>query len=50
MSATDKIRLAKEASAAFGLASTATKNDALLAVARLLEIRAHEIIEPTSAI
>ncbi|MEY4310631.1 MAG: hypothetical protein RLZ71_557 [Actinomycetota bacterium] len=45
MSATDKIRLAKEASAAFGLASTATKNDALLAVARLLEIRAHEIIE-----
>jgi glutamate-5-semialdehyde dehydrogenase len=45
MSATDKIRLAKQASTAFGLASTTTKNDALLAIARLLEIRAHEIIQ-----
>jgi glutamate-5-semialdehyde dehydrogenase len=43
--ATDKIRLAKAASLALGLANTREKNDALLAIARLLPIRADEIIE-----
>lgn len=44
VSATDKIKQAKSASTAFGLADTSSKNDALLEVARLLEIRSHEII------
>lgn len=43
--ATDKIRLAKTASLALGLANTREKNDALLAISRLLPIRADEIIQ-----
>ena len=43
--ATDKIRLAKAASLALGQANTLAKNEALHAIARLLPIRADEIIE-----
>ncbi len=43
--ATDKIRLAKAASLALGQANTLAKNEALHAIARLLPIRADEIIQ-----
>ena len=44
MSALDNIRLAKESYTAMGVATTAKKNEALKAIARLLPIRADEII------
>jgi glutamate-5-semialdehyde dehydrogenase len=43
--ATDKIRLAKAASQSLGQANTLAKNEALHAIARLLPIRADEIIK-----
>jgi glutamate-5-semialdehyde dehydrogenase len=46
--ATDKIRLAKAASLALGQANTLAKNEALHAIARLLPIRADDIIEANS--
>ena len=42
--ATDKLRLAKAASAALGQANTLKKNEALHAISRLLPIRADQII------
>ncbi|MEN9608532.1 MAG: hypothetical protein RLZZ06_463 [Actinomycetota bacterium] len=44
MSAIDNIRLAKESYTAMGVATTAKKNEALKAIARLLPIRVDEII------
>ncbi|MEY4993090.1 MAG: hypothetical protein RIS82_212 [Actinomycetota bacterium] len=44
VTAIEKIRLAKGASAALGQASTATKNEALRQIAELLPVRADEII------
>jgi glutamate-5-semialdehyde dehydrogenase len=43
-SALDKIRLAKQAAGSLAQASTTAKNDALLQIAKLLPIRADEII------
>ena len=44
MSAIDLIQLAKDSYTAMGVAKTPQKNDALRAIAKLLELRADEII------